>query len=358
MTMRIPTTIIVLLCTIALAVTAQNRKPIATVFKPIGTVEVKTDGKNWVPAKPAMPLAAGDMVRTQENSFAIVKFLENSVIRVQEKSEVTISGTIAKGEFSKNVDIQQGGVGFQVKKRPNEKFEFSTPTSVASIRGTTGLLLAGQDSNDVLILGSGNIDFLNRISNRLRNVKPGQTAFSFANGSVDVKESSPEDQRLLNQSGADTTKSEGNNGGTSSDSTNGGMSVGMTISAPVGKEGQNLAVAVEISSASVPFDSVRSSAESMMLYYRTSAGAPFAALKGSVSERAVRFTLPAAAVIPPSVSVYAVLRMKDGTTFTVPSASPESNPIVLPVQAAQKNELRIPFTDPSGKKKTMVIEYK
>lgn len=356
--MRIPTTLIIVLFALFCALTAQNRKPIATVFKPIGTVEVKTDGKNWVPAKPAMPLAAGDMVRTMENSFAIVKFLENSVIRVQEKSEVTISGTIAKGEFSKNVDIQQGGVGFQVKKRPNEKFEFSTPTSVASIRGTTGLLLAGQDSNDVLILGSGNIDFLNRISNRLRNVKPGQTAFSFANGSVDVKESSPEDQRLLNQSGADTSKSEGNNQGGSTDSANGGLSIGMTISAPVGKEGQDLAVAVEISSASVPFDSMKSSAESMLLYYRTTANAPFAVLKGTVSERAVRFTIPAASVASPSIAVYAVLRMKDGRSFSVPSTSPESNPVVLPVQAAQKNELRIPFTDPSGKKKTMVIEYK
>ncbi|MFA6469796.1 MAG: FecR family protein, partial [Bacteroidota bacterium] len=197
--------ILLLACSFVTVTTAQKKKALATIFKPVGTVDYKAGEKDWTIAKPATPLMAGDIVRTQENSFAIVKFLENSVVRVQEKSEVTINGEIAKGEFSKNIHLQRGEVGFQVKKRANEKFEFSTPTSVASIRGTGGLLIAGQDSNDVLILGSGNVDFKNLISNTVMKVKAGQTAYSMSNGNINVGESSQEEKRLLNKSSGDST---------------------------------------------------------------------------------------------------------------------------------------------------------
>ena len=104
--------IMILLAVCALNASAQKQKAVAAIFKPVGTVEMKSGEKDWTPAKPAMPLLAGDIVRTKENSFAIIKFLENSIVRVQERSEVTISGTIAKGVFSKKVDFRRGEVGF------------------------------------------------------------------------------------------------------------------------------------------------------------------------------------------------------------------------------------------------------
>ncbi|NUN69424.1 MAG: FecR domain-containing protein [Bacteroidetes bacterium] len=354
-------------------VTAQKKKPVATIFKPVGTVDYKSGDAEFVKAKPATPLAAGDIVRTQENSFAIVKFLENSIIRIQEKSEVTVSGEIAKGEFSKNVHLQRGEVGFEVKKRPNEKFEFSTPTSVASIRGTGGLLIAGQDSNDVLILGSGSVDFKNIVSNTVYKVKAGQTAYSMANGSVKVQESTPEDRRLLKKSTTDTTKKEeskpeGSNTGTDTTKTDstaapqesgaGVLKVGMAIAAPVAREGQALTVSVEVTEISVTLDSLKKTTPELTLYYRSKQDQPFKMLKAQFSERVTKFTIPAAEVLAPTLAVYAVMRLADATEFTTPVSSPESNPVVLPVQAGQKNELKIPFTDPSGKKRTMIIEYK
>jgi hypothetical protein len=367
--------ILLLSCSIALVAPAQKKKAVATIFKPVGTVDYKTGDKEWVKAKAATPLVAGDIVRTQENSFAIVKFLENSVIRVQEKSEVTVSGEIAKGEFSKNVHLQRGEVGFDVKKRQNEKFEFSTPTSVASIRGTGGLLIAGSDSNDVLILGSGSVDFKNLISNTISSVKAGQTAYSMANGSVKVQESTPEDKRLLQQSAADSTKPEGgkpegsNQGKPKSDSTGTadstttsddtpGLRIGLTINAPVGKENQDLTVTVEVTEASVTMDSLKKAVMDLTLFYRPKQDQPFKMLKTQFSERVTKFTIPAADVYSPNIAVYAVMKMADASEFSSPASSPESNPVVLPIQAGQKNELKIPFTDPTGKKKTMIIEYK
>lgn len=340
---------------------AQKKKPVATIFKPVGIVDYKTGEADWTKAKAATPLLAGDVIRTQENSFAIVKFLENSVLRVQEKSEVTISGEIAKGEFSKNVYLQRGEVGFQVKKRPNEKFEFSTPTSVASIRGTGGLLIAGQDSNDVLILGNGVVDFKNLLSNIILKVRGGQTAFSMSDGTIKVEDSSPEEKRLMNQGSSDSTKSEGNNqGGSKPDSSTStsGITIGLTVNAPVGKEGQSLVVTVEVTQSSITIDSLKNSVSDFSLYYRTKTDQPFKMLRIKLTERASKFTIPASDISAPSIQAYAVIKLQDGSQFSSPAASPESNPISFAIQAGQKNELRVPFTDPSGKRKTMVIEYK
>lgn len=339
---------------------AQKKKTVATVFKPVGTVEHKAENKDWTKAKPAMPLISGDLIRTGENSFAIIKFLENSVLRVQEKSEVTINGEISKGEFSKNVHLERGELGFNVKKRPNEKFEFSTPTSVASIRGTAGLLMTGLDSNDVLILGSGTVDFRNLISNFTTQVNGGQTAYSFSDGTIKVDSTTQEEQRLLHQGSPDSGKTEGSylppsdSGSTSTT----GISIGLTISAPVSKENQEMAITVEITQSSISFDSLKSMVTDFTLLYRATPDQSYKPLKATLTRRATKFTVPATDVFAPSMQVYATLKLSDGSEFTSPSQSAETNPNVIPVQAGQKNEIRIEFTDPNGKKKTMVIEYK
>ncbi len=353
--------LLVLICILCVAVAAdaQKKKAVATVFKPVGTVDHKPENKEWTKAKPATPLISGDLIRTGDNSFAIIKFLENSVLRVQEKSEVTINGEITKGEFSKNVHLDRGELGFNVKKRPNEKFEFSTPTSVASIRGTAGLLIAGLDSNDVLILGSGTVDFRNLISNFTTRVNGGQTAYSFSDGTIKVDSTTQEEQRLLNQGSPDSGKTEGSNIPPDSGSTSPtGISLGMTISTPVSKENQDLNIIVEITQLSITFDSLKLMATDFTLFYRSKPDQPYKPLKMTLTQRATKFIVPAVDVFAPSMQVYAALRLSDGSEFTTPSQSAESSPTVIPVQAGQKNEIRIEFTDPNGKKKTMVIEYK
>jgi hypothetical protein len=195
----------------------------------------------------------------------------------------------------------------------------------------------------------------------MQNVKAGQTAYSMSDGTIKVEESSQEDKRLLNKGTADTTKSEGSNqGGTPKDSSTSatGIMLGLTINAPVGKENQDLSVTVEVTQASITLDSLKNSGGEVTFFYRPKAEQGFKILKSRLTDRSTKFTIPAADVFAPSISVYASLLLKDGSEFTAPAASAETNPIALPVQAGQKNELRIPFTDPSGKRKTMIIEYK
>lgn len=346
-----------------LTAASAQEKIVAMIHKPVGNVEFKKAGGDWQKAKPATPLADGNLVRTGENSFAVIKFIENSLLRVQEKSEITIHGEISKKtkEFSKNVYLGRGELGFDVKKQKNEKFEFSTPTSVASIRGTGGLLIAGADSNDVLILQRGVVDFLNNFSNQIVTVNGGQSAFSFSNGSITVKESSPEELRLLEQSSIDSTSMEGKNeGGESEGSSTSttGITLGLSISAPLLTENTPLKVAVEISNASISLDSLKNIITEFSLSFRAKPEAAYSVLSATAIERTTYLTIPAQEVFAPSMQVFAKIRLKDGSEFTVPASSPEQNPILLPVQDAKRNELKIEYTDPTGKRKKLIIEYK
>lgn len=338
---------------------ADAKKPIATVFKPVGTVEYQTSGKDWAKATPAIPLYPGDRVRTGANSFVIIKFLENSILRVQQKSEITINGEIsADKEFSKNVNVRYGQLGFNVQKHENEKFEFTTPTSVASIRGTQGSLTS-TDSSFKLILGSGVVIVTNLFSNQNVTVNGGQSATSLANGHIEVKQATPEELNQMNQSNSDENggsggQGQGNNSGTSSSGT---MTFGFNVTAPSVTEGQAFDVTVEFTQTSVPLDSLKSLVSYFALAYKAPAATVYKELPGTIGGSSVKFTIPASDAVAPSIQVYVILRTATGVQLTYPQTNPESNPIVIPIQSANKNELKIEFTDPSGKRKTMVIEY-
>jgi len=330
-------------------------KPVALVFKPIGTVDFLKEGKRWAKAAPSTPLMSGDQVRTGENSFVVIKFIENSILRLQEKSEITISGELtANKEFSKNVHLTRGEINFDVKKREGEKFEFSTPTSVASIRGTEGLLITGSDSSDVLILGAGLVVFTNTVSNQSVNVGAGQTAHSYGNGKIEVKQTTVDElKKLQNAAGAGG----GGGGGTANNgsSSSGQFSVGFSVSAPVITQGQDATITVELVQTSVPVDTLKGIVSYYALAYKNSTMSSFKEVSATLSGNSVKFTIPAADVASPSLQVYVIFRTKTGISLTYPTDI--TNPIVVPVQSTSSNELKIEFSDPSGKRKTMVIDY-
>jgi hypothetical protein len=156
---------------------------VALITKIIQDVSKKSENSDWKKAMKGEPLISGDYVRTGERSLAIVKFTDNSLLRVREQSEVRIGGEIAGGAFSKEVNIERGGIGFDVKKQQNEQFRFTSPTSVASIRGTKGKLITGPDG-DTLTVTEGTVNLKNNSSNKDVDVPKGSIGFSNPDGSL------------------------------------------------------------------------------------------------------------------------------------------------------------------------------
>jgi hypothetical protein len=164
---------------------------VGLLSKVIAVVSHKVVDKEWQAAKRGETLGAGDMVRTGEKSIAIIKFLDNSLVRVRELTEVTVKGVMNGSNFSKSVDVRMGVIGFTVQKqRVGEEFRFTSPTSVASIRGTGGSLrITG--AGDTLIVLEGSVNLQNLHSGQTTAVGAGFTGISSPDGSVVVRQSTP-----------------------------------------------------------------------------------------------------------------------------------------------------------------------
>jgi hypothetical protein len=177
---------------------------IGLVSKVIPEVSRKESGKEWAAAKRGDPLLSGDKVRTGEKALAVIKFNDNSMIRVRERSEVAITATLSGQTLSKAVDVDNGVIGFNVKKQQaGEEFRFSSPTSVASIRGTGGIFMTGENA-DTLTLLDGVVLFTNRVSNRSLNVNAGFTGISTRSGNLETHPSTRAEQ----QAASDALKGE------------------------------------------------------------------------------------------------------------------------------------------------------
>ncbi len=119
----------------------QEKKPIAAyIIKVVKDVEQRSKSTSgWSKALLLSELKAGYEVRTQEKSLAIIKFADESKVSVREKSIITISGEVAGNKIlNRDVYIERGRAVFDVKKQETEQFRFTSPISVASIRGTEG----------------------------------------------------------------------------------------------------------------------------------------------------------------------------------------------------------------------------
>jgi hypothetical protein len=185
-----------LLCTALLCVGARHagstpplqRDLVGLLSKVILDVTWKTEGIDWETAKRGQTLGSGDMVKTGTRSLAVVKFKDNSLIRVRELTELTVTGTLEQRKFSKSVIMQKGGVGFKISdQQAGEEFRFTSPTSVASIRGTGGLFAIGRE--DTLTVVDGLVALLNTVSATTLDVSEGYTAFSRPDGSIDSRPS-------------------------------------------------------------------------------------------------------------------------------------------------------------------------
>jgi hypothetical protein len=179
---------------LAYGFTAPSGKPIALAVKVIRDVSAKTENVDWSAAKVGEALYSDDFVRTGAKSIAIVKFLDNSLLRVREGSELQLIGADVDGKFTKTVHINRGEFSFDIQKQDNEGFTFSSPTSVAAIRGTSGTLNHNDNGSDEVIVLDGLVSLLNSVSQKTQNVAGGQTGISNPDGSITVYQSTPAEQ--------------------------------------------------------------------------------------------------------------------------------------------------------------------
>ena len=176
---------------------------VGLVTKVVRFVDHKAQEADWQKAKVGQPLSNGDQIKTGERSIAIVKFADNNVLRVREESVLKIFAQKNEaGAFSKNVEMTKGTSGFDVKNRENEQFTFTSPTSVASIRGSTGSYTTETEA-DTLTMLTGTGDLTSNLTGDTETVDGGQTGtVDSQTGDIEVHDSSQDE--LNNAQGANT----------------------------------------------------------------------------------------------------------------------------------------------------------
>jgi len=156
-------------------------------------VEKKQSSNDWAKVKKGDLIYGGDLVRTQKESFTLIKFNDASTLRLGPNAEVQVYGD--KNPQSTNVG--SGDVGFTMTKRKEGQFEFTTPTSVASIRGTEGILTVQIDGTDFLTIVEGLVQLTNKFSSKSVDVGAGQTGESSKDGNIGTHQSSQQDLNRL-----------------------------------------------------------------------------------------------------------------------------------------------------------------
>jgi hypothetical protein len=175
----------------------------AVLVRVINNVESKAPTKGWTTAINYQQLKAGYEVRTQAKSIAVIKFLDKSKLVVREKSIAEIKGEVQGRQIlDRQVHMTKGNIKFEVTKQPKEQFRFTSPISVASIRGTSGLW-GQEDSSSVYVMLTGFLNLLNLTSNRSEDVGAGQTGIADVDGDIVVRPSTDDEETDAEQNQED-----------------------------------------------------------------------------------------------------------------------------------------------------------
>ncbi len=104
-----------------------------------GSIQIKHAGESWISASNGTLLYPSDTVRTGNNSYASIILFKSSIIRLGSNTEVTIQ-EILQQEGKTSVKIQQdiGRTWNTISKISGiDSYDVQTPTTIASVRGTT-----------------------------------------------------------------------------------------------------------------------------------------------------------------------------------------------------------------------------
>lgn len=131
----------------------------AVVTKVIQDVKHKSGQEDWVKTKPMTQLKTNDLLSTGLKSVAVLKFVDGSILRVRENTTLMIFADKKDKGLIKNTRLENGKIIFDVTKQSDDdKFIITTPTAVATVRGTTGLVELLENGSTLVIVDKGIVD--------------------------------------------------------------------------------------------------------------------------------------------------------------------------------------------------------
>ncbi len=131
----------------------------AIVTKVVKEVKHKKPKKDWNITLPATELENNDQLMTGDRSLAVLRFIDGSSLRVRENTIITVYANRKERGLIKTTKMELGKMRFDVEKQHEEdEFIITTPTAVATIRGTSGIIEVLDDGQTLLVVESGVVE--------------------------------------------------------------------------------------------------------------------------------------------------------------------------------------------------------
>ena len=165
----------ILIAVLSLIFIAQAADAVAVVITARGKVNlVRSKEAKTQEVRKGTVLYDGDRISTAASSLCAIKFTDDkSLLRIKEKSSCTIQGKKEQDKIDKNI-IVEVGTFLASLIQPKGKFTITTPTSVASVKGTEWWSIQLLDGRTIYICLEGLLDLDNDAGKFL--LKAGQTA--------------------------------------------------------------------------------------------------------------------------------------------------------------------------------------
>jgi hypothetical protein len=124
-----------------------------------GDVQIKHEKGQWIDAENGMDLFQSDSVKTGDNTAASIILFESSIIRLDSNTEVTIQEIIREEETSVKIQQDEGRTWNTIRKISGiDNYEIQTPTTIASVRGTSFLMELLPDGNTTVGVSNGTVN--------------------------------------------------------------------------------------------------------------------------------------------------------------------------------------------------------
>lgn len=174
---------------------------VAITIKTIGDVQRAVSGSDeFSGLTRGNPLSDNDVVRTGTGGFVVAIYLDDkSTIKISENSEFVISGSRDGNAINKQITVSYGKLRASVAKQKGEEFIISTPTSVASIKGTDFVVVCDPVQGDMFVTLIGVIAVTNNVTGETKSVSKGETATSLPDGTVEVHETTEEESQVAEE---------------------------------------------------------------------------------------------------------------------------------------------------------------
>lgn len=121
-----------------------------------------TDSSKDTTVETGRSLFSGDTLTTDEKGYALVTFMDQSVVKVCPLSELIIRGEMDRNQNENiRIDLNRGGVFLNVNRQVNSEFEITTASTMATVKGTSfgaisnGYYWVEQGELEVMALQSG-----------------------------------------------------------------------------------------------------------------------------------------------------------------------------------------------------------